>query len=103
VAPGTPAPVNVSAPLGSPISRLLFLLYLALLHFRIPRGVMISYMDNFALTVASLSYRGNIRRLQELFARLEAKGSRLGVSFSVATKELIHGRTSSQRHSAKCV
>jgi len=98
-APGTPAPVKVGAPQGSPISPLLFLLYVAPLHFRIPRGLMISYVDDFALTVASLSYGGNIRRLQELFARLERKASRLGVSFSVAKTELIHWRTPSERHS----
>jgi len=51
---------------------------------------MISYVDHFALTVASLSYRGKICRLQELFERLERKASRLGVSFSVAKTELIH-------------
>jgi len=86
----TPAPVKVGAPQGSPISRLLFLLYVAPLHFSIPRGLMISYVDDFALTVASLSYRGNIRRRQQLFERLERKVSRLGVSFSVAKRELIH-------------
>jgi len=63
---------------------------------------MISYMDDFAITVASLSYRGNIRRLQELFEKLETKASRLGISFSVPTTELIHWRTPSQRHSPKC-
>ena len=102
-APGTPAPVNVGAPQGSPISPLLFLLYVAPLHFRIPRGLMISYVDDFALTVASLSYHGNIRRLQELFEKLERKASRLGVSFSVAKTELIHWRNPSQRHSPKYV
>jgi len=102
-APGTPAPINVGAPQGSPISPLLFLLYVAPLHFRIPRGLMISYVDDFALTVASFSYHGNIGRLQELFERLERKASRLGVSFSVAKIELIHWRTPSQRRSPKCV
>jgi len=101
-APGTAAPVNVGAPQGSPISPLLFLLYGAPLHFRIPRGLMISYVDDFALTVASLSYRGNICRLQELFEKLERKASRLGVSFSIAKTELIHWRTPSQRHAPKC-
>jgi len=102
-APGTPAAVNVGAPQGFPISPLLFLLYVAPLHFGIPRGLMISYVDDFTLTVASLSYRGNICRLQELLERLERKASRLGVSFSVAKTELIHWRTPSQRHLPKCV
>ena len=78
-APGTPAPLNVGAPQGSPISPLLFLLFVAPLHFGISRALMISYVDDFALTVASLSYCGNIRRLQALFNRLERKASRLGV------------------------
>jgi len=51
------------------------------LHFTIARDLMLSYVDDFALTVASLSYCGNIRRLQELFARLERKNSGVGVSF----------------------
>ena len=92
-APGTPAPVKVGAPQGSPISPLLFLLYVAPLHFSIPRGLLISYVDDLALTVASLSYGGNIRRLQKIFDRLETKAVRLGISFSVQKTELIHWRT----------
>jgi len=41
-APGIPAPVNPGAPQGSPISRLLFLIYVAPLHFRIPWSMMLS-------------------------------------------------------------
>jgi len=102
-APGTPAPINVGAPQGPPISPLLFLLYVATLNFSIPRGLMISYVDDFCLTVASLSYRGNICRLQELFRILQNTAPWLGVSFSVPKTELIHWRTSSQRGSPRCL
>jgi len=64
---------------------------------------MISYVNNFARTPASISYRGNIRRLPEVFEKPEAKALHLGVSFSFAKMELIHGRTPSQRHSQKCL
>ena len=64
---------------------------------------MISYVDDFAHTAASPSYRGNIRHLQELFEKLEAKALRIVVSFSVAKTELIHWRTPSQRNSPRCL
>ena len=63
---------------------------------------MISYVDDFALTRASLSYCGNIHRLHELFEKLKIVASRLGISFSVPKTELIHWKTPSRRHSPKC-
>ena len=96
-APGTKAPVEVGTPQGSPISPLLFLIYVASLHSAIPRGVMLSYVDDFSLTVASPSYRTNIRRLQGLFHTLTRRGDQLEVKFSVPKTELIHWRTPSQR------
>jgi len=38
----------------------------------------------------SASYRGNIQILQKQYARLKAKGARLGVGFSVPKTQLIH-------------
>jgi len=95
--PNIPSPVSVGTPQGSPISPLLFLLYVAPLHMSIPRGLMVSYVDDFSITVASPSYRGNIHRLQSLFSTIAAKGRDIGVSFSVPKTELIHWRTLSQR------
>jgi len=102
-APGPPAPVNVGSHQGSPISPLLFLIYVAPLHFSIPHGLMLSYVDDFALTVASFSYRGNIRCVHKLFTVINANAVRLGISFSVPKTELIHWRTPSQRHSQWCL
>jgi len=63
----------------------------------VPKGLMVSYVDDFSITVASASYRGNIRRLEGLFNTLSGRGRDIGVSFSVTKTELIHWRTPSQR------
>jgi len=58
---------------------------------------MVSYVDDFSITIASPSHRGNIRKLQRLFDTVAARGRDIGVSFSVPKTELIHWRTPSQR------
>jgi len=88
--PNLSAPVSVGTPQGAPISPLPFLLYVDPLHMLIPRGLMVSYVDDFSITVASPSYRGNIRRLQGLFNTISTRGRDIGVSFSVPKTELIH-------------
>ena len=95
--PNIPAPVSVGTPQGFPLSPLLFLIYVAPLLFRIPTGIMVSYVDDTSLTVASPSHRSNIRCLQDLFLNLSRRASELDVSFSVPLTELIHWRTHSKR------
>jgi len=67
------------------------------LHCVTPRGLTLSYVDNFRLTVSSTSYRRNIQSLQKQYVVLKTKGAWLGVGFSVPTTELIHWRTNRDR------
>jgi len=91
------APVAVGTPQGSPVSPLLIVIYVSRLHCEIPRGLTLSYADDFGLTVSSTSYRRNIQSLQRRYAVLKAKGARLGISFSIPKTELIHWRTNRDR------
>jgi len=72
--PNISFPVSVGTRQGSPISPLVFLLYLAPLHMSGPRGLLVSYVDDLSITVASPSYRGNLRRLQGLFSTIATRG-----------------------------
>ena len=58
---------------------------------------MLSYVDDFSITVAYESHPGNMRRLKTTFTEIADRGSKLGVSFSVPKTELIHWPTPSQR------
>jgi len=86
-------PVAVGTPSGSPISPLIFVLYIASLHPTIPQGLAISYVDDLTITVGSDSVHSNIRPLQYYFGIIQWQGAHLGVGFSVHKTELIHWRT----------
>jgi len=91
------SPVAVGTPQGSPISPLLFVIYVSQLHPVIPKGIVVSYVDDFMVKVSSSSHRLNVQLLQRHFRSLCRIAAPKGLAFSVPKTELIHSRTSQER------
>ena len=84
------SPISVGTPQGSPLSPLLFVIYVSPLHIPLDRGLDLSYVDDFSLTVSSPSDRTNSRALQAALGRIRAIAHSRKVDFSVPKTELIH-------------
>ena len=88
-APKVFCPVAVGTPQSTPISPLLFVLYIASLHLTIPQGLAISYVDDLTITVGLDSVRSNVQDLQYFFGIIQRQGADLAVALSVPKTELI--------------
>jgi len=95
--PRTFSPVAVGTPQGSPISPRLFVIYVSPLHPVITKGIVISYVDDFVVTVSSATHRRNVQLLQGHFHSLCRISAPRGLTFSVPKTELIHWRTPQER------
>jgi len=97
--PRTFSPVSVGTPQGSPISPLLFVIYVSPLHPVITKGIVISYVDDFVVTVSSATHRRNVQLLQGHFRSLCRIAAPRGLTFSIPKTELIHWCTPQERSS----
>ena len=91
------SPVAVGTPQGSSISPLLFIISVSPLHPTIPKGLILSYVDDFVVTVASSSHRRNVQLLQSHNHSLCRITAPKRLSFSVPKTELIHRHTPQER------
>ena len=86
-----PTPLTTGVPQGSPVSPILFLLYVS--HIIGKRGLQLSYIDDFSLSVTSRSAAKNCRELEAIIDTLFDLASEKSVIFDPSKTELIHFHT----------
>jgi hypothetical protein len=91
--------IETGIPQGSPISPILFLIYIRDLFPRISAKVL-SYIDDVSLTVASTSLKKNIKILQREAAKIFERGAENAIQFDLAKTELMHFTTGKEAKTA---
>src|ERR1700710_85700 len=82
-------PINTGIPQGSPISPILFLIYIQDL-FKSNSIKFLSYMDDISLIVSSKSFKQNIKILEQETKVLFELGTKYVIKFDIDKTELIH-------------
>jgi hypothetical protein len=78
-------------PQGSPISPILFLLYLRDIYRLEIEGVYsLSYIDDFAVTVTLNSAKSNCKKPERIALELMSRAKEATISFNISKIELIH-------------
>ena len=91
--------LETGIPQGSPISPILFLIYIRDLFPRISVKIL-SYIDDISLTVASTSLKKNIKILEREVAKIYERGAENAIQFDLAKTELIHFTTGKEAKTA---
>lgn len=86
-----PVSIDIGIPQGSPISPILFLLYVR--DIVLENEFQLSYIDDFCIAVTSNSARANCMRLEGLVQRLFTLAKSQAVQFDPGKTELIHFTT----------
>src|ERR1700709_2020366 len=82
-------PINTGIPQGSPISPILFLIYIRDL-FKANSIKFLSYMDDISLIASSKSFKQNIKILERETKVLFNLGTKYAIKFDIDKTELIH-------------
>lgn len=96
------SPIETGIPQGSPVSPILFLIYLREL-FPSHKVVYLSYIDDIAVIASSSSFKRNVKILQEEIRELYKRGKEKGVAFDLDKTELLHFSRSKEATSSSLV